>query len=114
MPLGGMGGWKDVHSGTLCRDTTRGVGGRAEPLGGGKSVLRSSQHDFEDAAVFCPIGLSAPRTIGVEEARSLNGVDWYSSRTEVALEGPMEAAGWRDDAAAGGVGREKLCCWRVS
>jgi hypothetical protein len=26
MPLTGMAGWKDVHSGTLCRDTMCGDG----------------------------------------------------------------------------------------
>src|ERR1039457_3680400 len=37
------GGRKDVHSGTLCRDTTRGDGGRAEPPGGGEALWRSPQ-----------------------------------------------------------------------
>ena len=75
MPLTGMGGWKDVHSGTLCRDTTCGDGGRAEPTGSGKAVWRSSQHDFEDAAVFCPAGLSAAGATGLKEARSLHDMD---------------------------------------
>jgi hypothetical protein len=73
MPLNGMGGWK--HSGTLCRDTTCGDGGWVEPPGGRKAVWRSSQHDFEDAAVFSPAGLSATGATGLKEARSLRGMD---------------------------------------
>ena len=88
MPLTGMGGWKDVHSGTLCRDTTRGDGGRAEPPGGRKAVWRSSQHDFEDAAVFCPAGLSAAGAAGGEEARSPT---WLGS-TRVTHDGDVVGA----------------------
>ena len=47
--------------------------------GSGKAVWRSSQHDFEDAAFFCSAGLFAPRTAGVEGARSLHGVDRQGS-----------------------------------
>src|SRR6202011_4873354 len=49
-------GRKDVHSGTLCRDTTRGDGGRAEPPGGGEALWRSSEHDHEDAPIFGSAG----------------------------------------------------------
>src|SRR2546430_9542578 len=52
-------GRKDVHSGTLCRDTTRGDGGRAEPPGGGEALWRSSEHDHDDAPIFGSAGLSA-------------------------------------------------------
>ena len=104
MPLNGMGGWKDVHRVTLSPDTTCGDGGWVEPPGGGKAVWRSSQYDFEDAAVFCPTGLSVQRTTGVEEARSLHGMDRHASRTAMASEGSAEVVDWRDDAAAGGYG----------
>ena len=79
----------------------RGYGGRAEPLGSRKAVWLSSQHDFEDAAVFCPTGLSVQRTTGVEEARSLHGMVRHASRTAMVLEGSAEVVGWRDGAAAG-------------
>jgi hypothetical protein len=79
-------------------------GGRAYLNESGKAVWRSSQHDFEDAAVFCPTGLSVQRTTGVEEARSLHGMDRHASRTAMALEGSAEVVGWRNDAAAGGHG----------
>ena len=91
MPLNGMGGWKDVHRVTLSPDTTCGDGGWVEPPGGGKAVWRSSQYDFEDAAVFCPTGLSVQRTTGVEEARSLHGMDRHASRTAMALEATATA-----------------------
>src|SRR5450759_1516553 len=68
-------GRKDVHSGTLCRDTTRGDGGRAEPPGGGEALWRSSEHHHEDASVFSSAGLSAERAARVEEAWSVYGVD---------------------------------------
>ena len=49
------------------------------------------------------------RTTGVEEARSLHGMDRHASRTAMAPEGSAEVVGWRDDAAAGGCGtREYL------
>ena len=67
-----------------------GDGGWVEPPGGRKAVWRSSQYDFEDAAVFCPIGLSVPRTTGVEVARSLNGIDRHASCTAIGLEGLAE------------------------
>src|SRR5450759_2778199 len=66
---------KDVHSGTLCRDTTRGDGGWAEPPGGLEALWRSPQYDHEDAPVFGPAGLSAARAARVEEAWSIHGVD---------------------------------------
>src|ERR1700730_11165321 len=44
---------------SLCRDTTRGDGGRAEPPGGGEALWRSSEHDHEDAPIFGSSGLSA-------------------------------------------------------
>src|ERR1700674_1186026 len=68
-------GRKDVHSGTLCRDTTRGDGGWAEPPGGCEAVWRSSEHNHEDAPVFGSAGLSAARAASVEEAWSVYGVD---------------------------------------
>ena len=100
MPLDGMGGWKDVHCGTLCRNTTRRDGGRAEPPGGSQALWRSPQYDFEDAAVFCPAGLSAAGAAGVEEAWPVHCVDRHASSTAMALDGPAEAAGGRDDAEA--------------
>src|SRR5450759_2509268 len=66
---------KDVHSGTLCRDTTGGDGGRAEPAGSGEAIWRSPEHDHEDAPVFRAAGLSASRAACLEETRSVRGVD---------------------------------------
>jgi hypothetical protein len=63
-----------------------------------KPVWRSSQHHFEDAAVFCPAGLSAAGAACLEEARCLHGVDLHASRTAMALESPTEAAGGQDGA----------------
>ena len=40
-----------------------------------EAVWRSSQHDFKDAAVFCPAGLSAAGATGLKEAGSLHGLD---------------------------------------
>src|ERR1019366_3978064 len=68
-------GWKDVHSGTLCGDTTRGDGGRSEPPGGGQTIWRSPEHDHKDAPVFDSAGLPAARASGFEEAWSVHGVD---------------------------------------
>lgn len=67
-------GRKDVHSGTLCRDTTRSEGGRAEPAGGGPTLWRSPQHDHENASVFGSAGLSAARAAGLEEAGAVYGL----------------------------------------
>src|ERR1019366_2329099 len=69
------GAWKDVHSGTLCWDTTRGDGGRSEPPGGGEAIWRPSEHDHENAPVLDSAWLSAARAAGVEEAWSAHGVD---------------------------------------
>ena len=65
------------------------------------AVWRSSQHDFKDAAVFCPAGLSAAGATGVQEARSLHGLDRHASRTAMPLEDLGKLAGGRDGAAAG-------------
>ena len=63
-------------------------------------VWRSSQYDFEDAAVFCPAGLSAAGATGLKEAGSLDGVDRHASRTTMSLEDSGKLAGGRDDVAA--------------
>src|SRR3974377_1139578 len=94
-------GRKDVHSGTLCRDTTRGDGGRAEPPGGGEALWRSSQHDHEDAPISGSTWLSAARTARVEEAWSVYGVDRQDlgRRPERAQEtAPYGAADFRTPA----------------
>ena len=83
MPLNGMErGRKDVHSGTLCRDTTRGDGGRAEPPGGGEAIWRPSEHDREDAPVFDSARLSAARAAGVKVYKNLQNSDVYFSRSD--------------------------------
>src|ERR1700730_4061307 len=68
-------GRKDVHSGTLCRDTTRGDGGRVEPPGSGEALWRSPEHDHEAAPVLVYSGLSWARAASIEEAWSVHGVD---------------------------------------
>jgi hypothetical protein len=55
--------------------------------GGRKAVWRSSQHHFEDAAVFCPAGLSAARASGFKEAWPVHCVDRHASSMAMALEG---------------------------
>src|SRR5450631_2128190 len=93
---------KDVHSGTLCRDTTRGDGGWAEPPGGGEALWRSPQYDHEDAPVFGPAGLSAARAARVEEAWPVYGVDRQGPGSRPKR--PQEAAshGAPDIRAGGG------------
>src|SRR5450631_299526 len=101
---------KDVHSGTLCRDTTRGDGGWAEPPGGGEALWRSPQYDHEDAPVFGPAGLSAARAARVEEAWPVYGVDRQGPGSRPKR--PQEAAshGAPDIRAATGRGR---IFWRL-
>src|SRR5450631_1933133 len=101
---------KDVHSGTLCRDTTRGDGGWAEPPGGLEALWRSPQYDHEDAPVFGPAGLSAARAARVEEAWSIHGVDRQGPGSRPKR--PQEAAshGAPDIRAATGRGR---IFWRI-
>ena len=47
----------------------------AEPPGGCEAIWCSSEHDHEDAAVLGSAGLSAAGAAGIEEARSVHGVD---------------------------------------
>ena len=75
MSLKGMEGLEGCSQWNSMRDQTRSDGGRAEPPGGGEAVWRLPEHDQEDASVVGSAGLSAAGAAGIEEARSVHGVD---------------------------------------
>src|ERR1019366_2197677 len=102
-------GRKDVHSGTLCRDTTRGDGGRAEPPGGGEALWRSSEHHHEDASVFSSAGLSAARDVRSLEPSpgACAGGFWPGGRLYQGQEGPLSLL-LRGSAALGRLLRQGL------
>jgi hypothetical protein len=81
MSVPGMGGWKDVHSGTPCQDAVSGDGGRSEPPGGDEVVWRSPEHDHLSTSLA---------------AKSAGHFSEDHAGTEVSLD-PPSRTGHRDD-----------------